>query len=223
MAAVALFCILATLSHALQVATDSGPNQMRPCRRKADVTIPQGLVAGPPAEKSVQCNWGGVNSYFLYALPEAQQDAILRSLQKYGLKVVRIFIDTVSKDHKDSGSFFVPHLEPDHMGQYDTTVLELINKLMVKVQLYGIKLAIALHDRYSLGCYSCDGYQKDLQLNCIAPKCSRLWLAMNWCFSSTTPRISHDHLDSSLVGWRPSLLGWRPSPLENPIFLFVFF
>ena len=121
-----------------------------------------------------------MNSYFLYAMPDALQDQILANLQKYGLKVVRIFIDTVSEDHKHTGSRFVPHFEPEHMGKYDYTVLDLINALMVKVKSYGIKLAIALHDRYALGCYSCDGYQKDLELNCVAPHCSSLSLGFTW-------------------------------------------
>ena len=55
----------------------------------------------------------------------------------------------------------MPHFEPETWGIYDYTVLESINRLMRKVKGYGIKLIIALHDRYALGCYSCDAYQKE--------------------------------------------------------------
>ena len=118
-------------------------------------------------DKTNQCNWGGVNSYLLYALPEDHQDTILSDLQSFGLKAVRVWVAGVDKNAKGTGSPFVPHFEPKHMGEYDYTVLNMIDKLMLKAQQYGIKLIIALHDRYALGCWSCDGYQKDLKLKCL--------------------------------------------------------
>ena len=117
--------------------------------------------------KSSQCNWGGVNSYFLWAMGQAEQDQILRDMQTRGLKMMRIFVSTVPQNFKSTTSQFVPFLEP-RLGEYDFTALELINKFMVKVKEYGVKLAIALHDRYELGCWYCDGYQKYLGLTCLA-------------------------------------------------------
>eukprot|EP00913_Durusdinium_trenchii_P014979 g14050.t1 len=118
-------------------------------------------------DKTNQCNWGGVNSYLLYALPEDHQDTILSDLQSFGLKAVRVWVAGVDKNAKGTASPFVPHFEPKHIGEYDYTVLNMIDKLMLKAQQYGIKLIIALHDRYALGCWSCDGYQKDLKLKCL--------------------------------------------------------
>lgn len=130
--------------------------------------VPERMVLDPRnTDKTNQCNWGGVNSYLLYALPEDHQDTILSDLQSFGLKAVRVWVAGVDKNAKGTGSPFVPHFEPKHMGEYDYTVLNMIDKLMLKAQQYGIKLIIALHDRYALGCWSCDGYQKDLKLKCL--------------------------------------------------------
>lgn len=130
--------------------------------------VPERMVLDPRnTDKTNQCNWGGVNSYLLYALPEDHQDTILSDLQSFGLKAVRVWVAGVDKNAKGTASPFVPHFEPKHIGEYDYTVLNMIDKLMLKAQQYGIKLIIALHDRYALGCWSCDGYQKDLKLKCL--------------------------------------------------------
>jgi len=146
----------------------------RPCTTTTTTAgvpqIPDDLVLVNGQTHSGQCNWGGMNSYFLYAMEEKQQNDALHDMQQWGLKVLRIFVSTVPANFKGTKSQFVNFLEPEHMGPpYDTQVLELINDFMVKVQSYGVKLVIALHDRYSLGCWSCDGYQKELNLTC-APK-----------------------------------------------------
>lgn len=131
-----------------------------------------------------QCNWGGMNSYFLYAQEVTKQNRTLKAMSDWGLKVLRIFIDTVPRNHKNTKSQFVDFLEPDHMGPpYKTHVLDLINDLMVRAHDYGVKLAIAMHDRYSLGCYACDGYQKELGLFCAPAhnkKCGALYLASSF-------------------------------------------
>eukprot|EP00438_Fugacium_kawagutii_P005960 Skav206625 [mRNA] locus=scaffold2321:35473:40279:- [translate_table: standard] len=107
-----------------------------------------------------------MNSYFVHALKEEDQLNTLAAMQRWGLKVLRIFISPVPANFKGSSSQFVSALEPDHMGAYEPQVLDLINSFMVKAQQYGVKLAIAMHDRYSLGCWACDGYQKALGMSC---------------------------------------------------------
>ena len=149
-----------------------------------------------------QCNWGGMNSYFLYAQDEKDQNKTLLAMQQWGLKVLRIFVDARTSDQRSShvsvnfSAFFscptflsfdsqqllqvvpanhkgaknpaVGFLEPEKMGPpYKTHVLDLINKLMVRAHAHGVKLAIVMHDRYSLGCWACDGYQKALGLTCV--------------------------------------------------------
>eukprot|EP00438_Fugacium_kawagutii_P021253 Skav207774 [mRNA] locus=scaffold2087:211277:213029:- [translate_table: standard] len=98
----------------------------------------------------------------------AEQETILSDMQKRGLKMLRIFVSTVPQNFKSTTSQFVPFVESDHMGEYNYTALELINKFMTRAKAHSIKLQIALHDRYELGCWYCDGYQKDLGLNCLA-------------------------------------------------------
>lgn len=136
-------------------------------RPRHRVQIPPDVPTGGGGNAILgQCNWGGMNSYFVHALSEEDQIKTLDAMARWGLKVLRIFISPVPANFKGSSSQFVSALEPDHMGAYDPQVLDLINSFMVKAQQYGVKLAIALHDRYSLGCWACDGYQKSLGLDC---------------------------------------------------------
>lgn len=169
--------------------------------------------------KSSQCNWGGVNSYFLWAMGQAEQDQILRDMQTRGLKMMRIFVSTVPRNFKSTTSQFVPFLEP-RLGEFDFTALELINKFMVKVKVYGVKLAIALHDRYELGCWYCDAYHEYLGLTCLAGQpCGPLHLSCAceifqefvsqfpsgsgtciWCFQLVFSMESGTH-----ANWRPCM------------------
>lgn len=164
-------------SHALRISSKQLHHQ-RPHRwgryhyhaHRSRIQIPPKVDVLPKDNTGLlgaQCNWGGLNSYFLYAQEEHVQHETLNAMREGGLKMLRIFVGTVPANHKHTKSQFVNFLEPDHMGPpYQTQVLELINDLMAKAHDYGVKLAIAMHDRYSLGCYACDGYQKQLGLFC---------------------------------------------------------
>lgn len=50
------------------------------------------------------------------------------------------------------------------VGSYDDSVLNKIDGLLNKIQGTGIKLIIAMHDRYSLGCWASDAYVKKFDL-----------------------------------------------------------
>eukprot|EP00438_Fugacium_kawagutii_P005959 Skav206624 [mRNA] locus=scaffold2321:34054:34671:- [translate_table: standard] len=139
--------------------------------RRHTIHIPPDVPTGVSGNAILgQCNWGGMNSYFVHALKEEDQLNTLAAMQRWGLKVLRIFISPVPANFKGSSSQFVSALEPDRMGAYEPQVLDLINSFMVKAQQYGVKLVIAMHDRYSLGCWACDGYQKELNLTCAPAK-----------------------------------------------------
>jgi len=171
-----MVAVLAALDSRLegQEAVPTVPRMALPMRIPSISQVMSKDVFG----KSTQCNWGGVNSYFLWAVGASEQDQILSDMQQRGLKMMRIFVSTVPQNFKSTTSQFVPFFEPDHMGAYNYTSLELINKFMVKAHSYGIKLQIALHDRYELGCWYCDGYQKDLGLACLSGKpCGPLCLS----------------------------------------------
>mmetsp|Transcript_138792 Transcript_138792/g.351813 ORF Transcript_138792/g.351813 Transcript_138792/m.351813 type:complete len:512 (+) Transcript_138792:77-1612(+) len=116
--------------------------------------------------QSVGASWAGVNSFFLHAIPNngtasvpGLQAVYLDRMKAAGLKVLRIFISATPADYKKSGSHAVKDLETDHVGApYDDTILGMIDDLMVETHSRGIKLDIAMHDRYALGCWSVDGY-----------------------------------------------------------------
>ena len=50
----------------------------------------------------------------------------------------------------------VPDVEPLSVGVYNDTILERLDDLMAEASARGIKLTLALHDRWSLGCWRSD-------------------------------------------------------------------
>ncbi|KAI9338282.1 glycoside hydrolase superfamily [Zopfochytrium polystomum] len=103
-------------------------------------------------------SFAGVNSYFLWALTEADQTKILDALVAAKYRAVRIFINHCWVTNKGSSSLAVDDLEDKAVGAYNDTVLVLVDALMVKCKARGLKLVIALHDRYSLGSFDSDAY-----------------------------------------------------------------
>jgi mannan endo-1,4-beta-mannosidase len=65
---------------------------------------------------------------------------------------------------KKSSARFVPDVEPITPGVYNETILELMDVLMYKAYNRGIKLLIAMHDRYALGCWNTDAYATEFKL-----------------------------------------------------------
>lgn len=75
-----------------------------------------------------------------------------------GLSVVRVFITHVYYNNKGSGNEEIPDLEQNGLGDYDDTILELIDQLMLECYERNIKLIIACGDRYALGFWDTDQY-----------------------------------------------------------------
>ena len=115
-------------------------------------------TTSPSVTATVTPTWTGVNSYFLHTLSQTDQNSILTALKSANIQVVRIFINGVSAGSKGSSSVGAPDLEQNVVGQYDDTVLSMIDSLMVRMAALNMKLIIAIHDRYSLGCWETDGY-----------------------------------------------------------------
>lgn len=87
--------------------------------------------------------------------------------------VLRIFIVGVDVGAKGSSSQGLPELEPITVGTYNDAVLTQIDTLMAEAQQYGVKLLIALHDRYSLGCWRRDAYVSKYNLTeDVSPNCN---------------------------------------------------
>ncbi|GAA5844077.1 hypothetical protein JCM3766R1_004512 [Sporobolomyces carnicolor] len=109
----------------------------------------------------------GVSSYYLFALDDGPRRAVLDAIKRGGFSVVRIFLSGVHGNCKGSGNGPVPDLEPDQVGEYDDTILYKIDKLMADCADRGLKLMIALSDRYALGFWSTNSYA--IKLNIVQP------------------------------------------------------
>jgi len=95
--------------------------------------------------------WVGSNLYYAAGLYQSDQDTLFSGLQSAGVKVLRVWLDG-----QDSGSTkgtniqSYPNLEPDEVGQYNDTVLELVDGIMINAKNYGIKLLISMYSFNSL-------------------------------------------------------------------------
>ncbi|KAL8283497.1 hypothetical protein RQP46_005600 [Phenoliferia psychrophenolica] len=112
----------------------------------------------------------GASSYYIHALPTTERLAILDALVEGGFSTVRVFIASVYAGNKGSNNIKVDDLEPNQIGTYDDTILTLVDQLMLECSSRGLKLVIALSDRYALGFWSTDAYA--LQLKIVKPSTS---------------------------------------------------
>ncbi|KAG6810440.1 hypothetical protein H0H92_011859 [Tricholoma furcatifolium] len=120
-------------------------------------------------------DFAGANSYFLYTLSASDRAAVLDAMQAAEMKcmdrqiaclgrftelviVLRIFITQVAAGAKGSSAVVVNDLETVAVGTYDDTILGLIDVLASEAHSRDIKLVIAMHDRYALGCWGTDAY-----------------------------------------------------------------
>ncbi|KAJ7479277.1 glycoside hydrolase family 5 protein [Mycena latifolia] len=95
-------------------------------------------------------SFAGTNNYYIYALPQSDRLAILDGMQAAGMKVLRTWVTGVGAGQKASNNIAVPDLEAKGLGNYDDTVLNLIDQLMVDAHARGIKLLIGMHDKNAL-------------------------------------------------------------------------
>ncbi|GAA5961966.1 hypothetical protein JCM3765_007177 [Sporobolomyces pararoseus] len=141
----------------------------------------------------------GVSSYYLFALDDGPRRAVLDAVKAGGFSVVRIFLSGVHGNCKGSGNGPVPDLEPDKVGEYDDTILYKIDKLMADCADRGLKLMIALSDRYALGFWSTNSYA--VQLSIIQPsqqgaqslkiKNAGAFYSNSWAIKMFEQRMSH--------------------------------
>ena len=93
--------------------------------------------------------WGGASSYFLHALQDGDRADVLQATKDAGLKVLRIFVTHVWANSKNSNNVEMADLE-SWPGSFNDDILNRIDKLMKEAHDQGLKLIIALHDRYAL-------------------------------------------------------------------------
>eukprot|EP00039_Didymoeca_costata_P002943 m.64037 g.64037 ORF g.64037 m.64037 type:complete len:788 (+) comp11619_c0_seq3:101-2464(+) len=113
-----------------------------------------------------QTRWAGINSYYLYSCNNSIQVEALNNIRAAGLKVVRVFLLSTEGEGsipacQDTPT---PDVEPITVGEYNDTILERLDDFLAAASARGIKVTIALHDRWSLGCFRSDAYQKKYNL-----------------------------------------------------------
>lgn len=57
---------------------------------------------------------------------------VLDAIQAADLKVLRLFISETFENFKNTGSVYMPDIEPEQVGLFDDTQLEAIDQLMVE-------------------------------------------------------------------------------------------
>jgi hypothetical protein len=90
-------------------------------------------------------SWAGSNLYYAAGLSTAEQHTLFSGLQAANIKVLRVWLDGQSSPAKGTSITSFPSLEPNAIGQYDDTVLNLLDSVMVNAKNYGIKLMISIH------------------------------------------------------------------------------
>ncbi|KAJ3242921.1 hypothetical protein HDU78_001058 [Chytriomyces hyalinus] len=104
--------------------------------------------------------YAGVNCYFIYSLTQGTQIEILSALQQAGVKTVRIFLTSFNSGGKGTDAVGSSDLELYTPGNYDDSILGQVDALMPLLVQYGIRLSIAMHDRWNLDSTwgICDAY-----------------------------------------------------------------
>ncbi|KAJ4470209.1 glycoside hydrolase family 5 protein [Lentinula aciculospora] len=97
-----------------------------------------------PLVTSAANSFSGANNYYAYALPEIDRITLLDGMQTAGMKVLRTWVSGQSAGQKGSDSIAVSDLEANGIGNYNDTILDLIDQLMVDAHARGIKLLIGV-------------------------------------------------------------------------------
>ncbi|CAF3115746.1 unnamed protein product [Rotaria socialis] len=104
-------------------------------------------------------SWSGANSFFAWALPQDDQITLINTLREKNVRVIRIFLATIDNGQAGSRAIAANDIERYRTGSpyTDSDMLTRVDQFIRNIDFYGagrIKLIIALHDRYSLGCYA---------------------------------------------------------------------
>ncbi|KAG2174341.1 hypothetical protein INT43_004364 [Umbelopsis isabellina] len=140
-------------------------------------------------------SFAGASSYFLYTLQQSDRLAVLDAMQAAGLKTLRIFVTEVAENIKGCTNSAVNDVEVGSPGQWDDTILNMINTLISEAMPRGIKLIIAPHDRYALGCWQSDVYVSKYKIptsNCAtAPNNASIFYLNSNAIADYDKRLQH--------------------------------
>ncbi|KAJ4334111.1 hypothetical protein N0V95_009242 [Ascochyta clinopodiicola] len=95
-------------------------------------------------------SFSGSNLYYAAGLKETQQTALLQGLQSAGVKVLRVWLDGQSGTTKGTPIDDFPSLQGDSPDAWNDTVLDRLDKFMLKAHSYNIKLLISIHSYNAL-------------------------------------------------------------------------
>jgi mannan endo-1,4-beta-mannosidase len=113
-----------------------------------------------------QTSWAGISSYYLYSCNATIRTEALNAVRAAGIKVLRVILLSTEGEGAVAAcsSTPTPDLEPQQVGVYEDTILMRLDDLLYEASIRGIKLTVALHDRWSLGCWRSDAYQRKYNL-----------------------------------------------------------
>ncbi|EIW75190.1 glycoside hydrolase family 5 protein [Coniophora puteana RWD-64-598 SS2] len=111
---------------------------------------PLTVLAACAAKAVAADSFTGTSNFYAYALPKSEQQALLQGMSDAGMKVLRTFVQGVPAGQKGSDNIQVNDVEGNGIGQWDDTILNAIDELMVLAQGYGVKLLISMYDKNTL-------------------------------------------------------------------------
>eukprot|EP00729_Bicosta_minor_P008497 gene8497-35004_t len=128
----------------------------------------------PPPILSTDTNFAGINNYYLYSCNSTIRAEALNAVKAAGLKVLRVFLLSTEGAGSEAAcaSTPTPDVEPVSVGTYDDTILGKLDDLLFEASARGIKVTVALHDRWSLGCWRSDAYQKKYNIS-VSSNCGK--------------------------------------------------
>jgi hypothetical protein len=133
------------------------------------------VPAAPPlaAPTATQHSWAGISNYYLWSCNATVRTEALNAVRAAGLRVVRVFLVSTTGGGSVAACADTPtpDLEPKVVGTYDDTMLQRLDDLLHEAAERGLKLTVALHDRWSLGCWRTDAYATKYKVP-RAPSCS---------------------------------------------------
>ena len=115
-------------------------------------------------------SWAGINHYYLWSCNATIRENTLDAVRAAGLRVIRVFLLSTTGQGSVAACSDTPtpDLEPHEVGSYDDTILERLDTLMFEAAARGLKLTVALHDRWSLGCWRTDSYAEKYHIHKVS-------------------------------------------------------
>ncbi|GAP88806.1 putative glycoside hydrolase family 5 protein [Rosellinia necatrix] len=101
-----------------------------------------------PSAQANSPSWAGSNNYFLIGLSDSQQNEWINNMASYGAKVVRVWVNGQQAGSCQKGSTTATTIREleSSIGNFDDTVLDAVDKVLVKLASKNIKAIISPHD-----------------------------------------------------------------------------